>query len=455
MYTGSAAGLLDTLSRTLRFSSWEYDGKQVVYDWFQTKTFKLYLATDLESNEVLWTELLAVVEGAFLGDEGRIISSPNWGSVTVRAAPENMRRVEAFLIEANERITRQVSVTVEVYSLVQNTSDNFEFSLNNLFQGKDYGVSTGGAQATQAAGNTAIADDQGLLERHGLDGTTLGRDADGNVIDLREELAQSIATAARGIATEAGQTVSGDDAEQVSPTDTVAALETAFELLYGRGGTTAAAAAVTAAVTGGSSGLTRGLVAGLTILDPSSKFFGSGGVFNQLSTAGQASLLSSTSMISLDGRVQTVNATTIREVVVAVGASNAGQGAVEQTEQLRSITDGIVVSVRSDILDNGEVHIWYKIDLSDFSSAEGGNVRARLDSRVVESEITLPLGSKLVLNAFQRKASNTSREGTGSPGFFLFGGSRGADNQIESFVVTITPVLIDTSRARQVVALSN
>lgn len=93
-----------------------------------------------------WTELKAAVETLVGTGEGRrVATSPMAGLIVVTAMPEELRRVEEFLTDAERSLNRQVILEAKV----------LEVELNNTHQaGINWSVLSGKILATQRGSNT-------------------------------------------------------------------------------------------------------------------------------------------------------------------------------------------------------------------------------------------------------------------------------------------------------------
>jgi len=96
----------------------------------------------------IWEELTAQV-GNIVGQDGRVTSSVSTGSITVTAPGPVMSRVQAYMDRQNERLSRQVTVAVQVLSVELQDSDNLQLDVQGLFgRAADFGIAfgnTGGA----------------------------------------------------------------------------------------------------------------------------------------------------------------------------------------------------------------------------------------------------------------------------------------------------------------------
>lgn len=180
-YEGTVRGLLDHVA-LLSGYGWDYDVKNgVVFARMMVKTFCLLGAPgavtydnqltnkskenarsgigstgqtvavadtssqNAQSNSVSWKfDIWADTENAvksLLSSKGSVVSNPAAGTLTVRDAPDILRRVATYIDDVNSRLSRQVALTIQVWSL--NVSDNLDVgvSLQAMFQDENIEVS--------------------------------------------------------------------------------------------------------------------------------------------------------------------------------------------------------------------------------------------------------------------------------------------------------------------------
>ena len=162
-YEGSLSGLLDQIAAHFGLS-WAYDGNSVTLFRYETRTFTVEAlpgslqlndefkgddssssgssgATDAlkqENNNTIdigyWEELNSALD-TLVGEEGEVAISEAVGTVTVSTTPQRMRKVAAFMNGQNQRLSKQVSVNVEVFSVTLTDSDSLRFGFRHRFPG--------------------------------------------------------------------------------------------------------------------------------------------------------------------------------------------------------------------------------------------------------------------------------------------------------------------------------
>ncbi len=168
-YQGSLRGLLDRVAAHYGVG-WVYRHGEVVFELYITRTYTLdslpgsITAQTVISNQSStgtgsggaagmavggatsnsaqsitanttdseWTDVQANVK-SMLSADGHVVANENAGTVTVTDTPSVITRVDEYMAGINQSLSRQVAITVHVYSLeINNIGDN-TFSLNLVF----------------------------------------------------------------------------------------------------------------------------------------------------------------------------------------------------------------------------------------------------------------------------------------------------------------------------------
>lgn len=174
-YEGPLSGLLDRLSAHFGVS-WRFDGSAISISRYETRVFVVEaLPGFLEVNEGMqddagssgesggsssvqstltqnskttmelryWDELSAVLN-AIIGGQGNAIISPAMGTVTITTTPDIMSMVSDYVSKENKRLSRQIAINVQIYSVDLGQSEDFNVAftgfLKNLssFAGMSY-----------------------------------------------------------------------------------------------------------------------------------------------------------------------------------------------------------------------------------------------------------------------------------------------------------------------------
>jgi type IVB pilus formation R64 PilN family outer membrane protein len=197
-YEGTLSGLLARISSHFGVS-WKYDGGAINFSKYETRVFVLdalpgsqkvkdglkeesdstasssgsaqvttisqQAASQSSSMDIdfkFWDEIGKTVE-TVLGGVGSYSLSPSSGTITVVTTPEIMRTVADYMNQENDRLSRQVAINVEVYTIDINEGEDFNIKFDTALRRlADFGANftSGGAPAavnTQTLGSFAIS----------------------------------------------------------------------------------------------------------------------------------------------------------------------------------------------------------------------------------------------------------------------------------------------------------
>lgn len=94
-------------------------------------------------NIEIWKDISSAVT-AIVGTFGHVSTAVSTGTITVSAPPAIISRVQDYLDGQNERLNKQVSVSVQVLNLDILDADNYSFDLQGIFQkASNFGFSFG------------------------------------------------------------------------------------------------------------------------------------------------------------------------------------------------------------------------------------------------------------------------------------------------------------------------
>lgn len=193
---------------------------------------------------------------------------------------------------------------------------------------------------------------------------------------------------------------------------------------------------------------------GAAILDPHSKFDGSSALVKALSTQGDVSVVTSTSLTTLNGipaPFQVVNTRGyVSQVSTTVGAGFSS--AVQTSLTPSSVTTGFNLYVVPRVDRNGTVLLQYGVNISEligahdgFDSFSTGGQTVQLpniNARNFVQEASVPVNGTLVLTGFEQNKDNRNNSGLGQSFFPLLGGGLQAQHGREIVVISITPRVI-------------
>ncbi len=180
-YKGPLSGLLDEVAN--RFGVWwKYEKNEIYFYRYITKTFVIYsLPTNPNLNvnigidgggsggddgssgqsainqtsDVsklnLWDQIREALD-AMITEKGSVSYSEANGTVTVTDTPANIRRIAKYINEQNDRLSKQVAISVKVFQISLSDTDSYGFSLEKL------GFSGGSIKSLVATTGSAIPD---------------------------------------------------------------------------------------------------------------------------------------------------------------------------------------------------------------------------------------------------------------------------------------------------------
>lgn len=111
----------------------------------------------------LWEEVAAGVRSV-LPAGAAVALAPSAGTITVTTTAVAMRRAESYIRAQNDNLARQVAISVQLYSVELNTSDEYGIDLSTVFQ-------TSAQSVTLAGPAGAIANGAGSLGFKALTGS--------------------------------------------------------------------------------------------------------------------------------------------------------------------------------------------------------------------------------------------------------------------------------------------
>ncbi|MEM6903927.1 MAG: hypothetical protein AAF556_11880, partial [Pseudomonadota bacterium] len=157
-YSGPLGGLLDLLSTRFN-ANWEYKASTIRFFELETRLFTLFaLASILDTTSSVGTTaegdgdtggfgLSSSIDATrsiaidmfnevaqqatdLVGSNGTVSLSPSSGTISVSARPHILDQVADFISEQNERLSRQIALSVQVLSVELDQSDTIDFNLN-------------------------------------------------------------------------------------------------------------------------------------------------------------------------------------------------------------------------------------------------------------------------------------------------------------------------------------
>jgi len=305
-----------------------------------------------------------------VGKQGEMVISRVTGTVTVTASPFVMQKVASYIANWNEKLSRQVAISVKVLQVQLTNEDNYGLDLNAVFK------------------NTNIS--------------------------------------------------------------------SSFSSPYSL--TSSASAA----------GTTAGLLS-MTLLKPSSRWKDSRAIIEAFSTQGKTSIVTSSSVTTLNNKVAPVQITTaqnyVREVSVTnnYNSSNTSSDVDLDTDTLNY---GFTMEILPRILDHGRLILLFTMTISDLIALDtftSGNTGSDSDTnddgesttvqlpkmqmRGFMQEIAMKSGSTLVLTGFEQVANTTDTAGVGEAKMNLLGGKAHDQHRRDVMVIMLTPEVLESPMA--------
>ena len=407
-YSGKLSGLLNYLSNRYGLY-WRYKDDVITFYTQETRVFTVYALpteTSLQSSMTgatmgesgggnassslsvntdlkVWDSIEEGVKQV-VGENGKLSFSRVAGTVTVTASPYIVKKVAAYIANWNEKLSRQVAVTVRILQVTLTNSDNYGLDLGAVFGSKNIQTSFA-SPVGGAAGNIAA-----------------------------------------GIA--------------------------------------AAPAAGTLA---------------MTLIKPSSKFKNSQAIIQAISTQGKTSLVTSSTVTTLNNKVAPVQISTSKNYLkeITVTTSGSGEDQTKDTDyEVDTLNYGFTMEILPRILDHGRLIVLFNLSITDLvdlekysvSSGSSSSSSSSSDSgedsgdsndgesetvdlqlptmkmRGFVQEIAMRSGQTLVLTGFEDLSESTSTSGIGKAKMGLLGGSAENETTRNILVILMTPEVLQS-----------
>jgi type IVB pilus formation R64 PilN family outer membrane protein len=181
-------------------------------------------------------------------------------------------------------------------------------------------------------------------------------------------------------------------------------------------------------------------------------FAGSGALFQALNSLGNARLVTSGTVSSLNG--QTVPLNVAREIAYLQSYATtlaSGTGGTSTTTLTPGVvTEGFSMNFTPRILQDNRVLLRYSVDLSSVDAIEtfespDGNSSIQLPRRSVRNfmqNVSMRSGQTLVLTGFQQANSNMDSSGMFSPKAWILGGGKKNEELLRTIVIVVTPRIV-------------
>ncbi len=232
--------------------------------------------------------------------------------------------------------------------------------------------------------------------------------------------------------------------------------------------------------TGGGAGASAasgavGLIS-MTLINPNSKWKDSTAIIQAFSTQGKTSLVTSTSVTTLNNKVAPVQISTSQNYVKEVNVTSSGSGSDLNTEvdmETDTLNYGFSMELLPRILDHGRLILMFSLNLTDLISLDtfssnnsdsndnsdesdesdtedtGDNESTtvqlpKMQMRGFIQEIAMRSGSTLVLSGFEKVQDQTISSGIGKAKMGLLGGQAYNLNTRDVMVILLTPEVLES-----------
>ncbi|AHG19496.1 pilus assembly protein [Chania multitudinisentens RB-25] len=196
------------------------------------------------------------------------------------------------------------------------------------------------------------------------------------------------------------------------------------------------------------------LSSGVSILDSATgsrgRFSGSSLLVKALSEQGNVAVVTSHSSATTNLTPVPVQIAEQTVYVARTSINTTANVGSSTTMEPGTITTGFNMTMLPFIQDSGDIQLQFSFNLSDsptirsIASTDGSTAMEMpyTKLRSLSQRVNLRDGQTLVLTGFEQTNTTVNKEGTFTPGNFLFGGGRDADKKRTTLVVLITPVLM-------------
>lgn len=182
-----------------------------------------------------------------------------------------------------------------------------------------------------------------------------------------------------------------------------------------------------------------------------SNFNGSKAMFGALSSIGKTSLVTSTSLITLNNMTVPVAVTNETAFVESQETTVTGTAGTAQTSLKPGlVTTGFNMNLTPRLTESDQMMIQFSMDLSDlvgiktFSSPDG-RAAIQLPERNVRNflqRVGMRSGQTLVLSGFQQNRTDLASSGIGNANNWVAGGKRNGGTKSTTLVIMITPYIL-------------
>lgn len=404
-YEGKLSGLLDQVCA--RFNLWwRYKNNEIVFYQTETRIFTFYAlpttsslsadiggtssgadggstSTSLSSSvdTDFWTDIEETITGMIPEDAKMTVSKTN-GSITVTASPYTLQRVAQYVRSMNEKLSRQVAISVKVLQVTLNDNEEMGLNLNLVSRAlsKRIGFDLATTTAITAAQGTTDSLTMGLLQP--------GNDGDWNTTqgNVWKDLWK------QNYILEETTNAAGDPVYRWKP-------------------------------------------------NVDNPYSATNAVIDAISKQGATSLVTSATVTTLNNKVAPVQVST-QQTYISGSTTTVSEGVSQTSFETSEINAGFTMEILPRILDHGRLLLMFTMTITELTDlTPGGSSTNMMQLPTVETrgfvqEVAMVSGSTLILTGFEKVQSKSSK----TKGISGMRKTAGKDRNV--LVVLLTPQVL-------------
>ena len=404
-YEGKLSGFLDQVAA--RFNLWwRYQNNEIVFYQMETRIFTFYalpttsnlsatiggtssggdggntstnLDSSIETN--FWEEVESTVT-AMIPENAQITSSKTNGTITVTASPYTLQRVAQYVRSMNDKLSRQVAISVKVLQVTLSDEEQIGLNLNLVTNAlsKRIGFDIATTTALTAASGSTDSLTMGLVQPDASGNWNTDQSSPWNKLWKQNYVLKETTNAA-------GQTVY----EWVPNTD--------------------------------------------------SPYSATSAVIDAISKQGATSLVTSATVTTLNNKVAPVQVSTETSYIASTEMT-VQDGITTITPTTSTVNAGFTMEVLPRILDHGRLLLMFTMTITELTNMETvttGSSMTQLptvETRGFVQEVAMVSGSTLILSGFEKvQSSNERTKG-------VTGMRKKSDKDRNVLVVLLTPQVL-------------
>ncbi len=198
-------------------------------------------------------------------------------------------------------------------------------------------------------------------------------------------------------------------------------------------------------------GVDWGIVDGESV---NSYWKGSGAIIEAISTQGDVSLVTSSSITTLNNKPAPVQVTKKQNYIASVTKTNTGtEGNYDISTETEELETGFTMEVLPRVLDHGRLLVMFNLTLTEFVSLDevttGGNTiqLPTVETRGFSQEIAMKSGQSLILSGYEKMKSSLDKSGLGDVDNTSLGGNVSTERERNVLVIILTPQVLESPLA--------